>query len=105
MLLKLEPNARALADYMSELSEEAYCAGWMHDLEYELWEATLSGPKEYGRLMISWAHIARLKLLSAAAGGWIIFDEVEAESLMAIDEWQNHFREWKKASKGRVGRE
>jgi hypothetical protein len=29
MLLKLEPKARELADYMSGLSEEAYCAGWM----------------------------------------------------------------------------
>lgn len=24
-------HARALADYMSSISENAYCAGWMHE--------------------------------------------------------------------------
>jgi hypothetical protein len=36
VLLDLSPQARALADYMSELSEEAYSAGWMMGLEFEL---------------------------------------------------------------------
>jgi hypothetical protein len=29
--------ARELADCMSDISEEYYCAGWMHNLENALW--------------------------------------------------------------------
>lgn len=29
MLSELTPSQRALAEYMSDLSEDAYCAGWM----------------------------------------------------------------------------
>ena len=38
MLRDLTPPQRQLADFMSDLSENAYCAGWMSGLEYALWE-------------------------------------------------------------------
>src|SRR5215471_17785201 len=95
MLLKLEPKARELAEYMSGLSEEAYYAGWMDGLEFELWEAVISGPREYGRLQITLDHIAQLRRLSGAAGGWIIFDDTEEESLLPIGEWERRFNRWK----------
>jgi hypothetical protein len=102
MLLKLEPKARELADYMSGLSEEAYCAGWMDGLEFELWEAVISGPRKYGRLQITLNHTSRLRRLSEAAGGWIIFDETEEELLLPMGEWKRRFNEWKQdAQQGR----
>lgn len=61
MLHQLDPAARALADYMSGLSEEAYCAAWMQDLEFELWRALGGGPTTYGRLELTHAHVARLE--------------------------------------------
>ena len=39
----MEPDAIKLRDYMSELSERAYCAGWMEGIEYALWNAVLRG--------------------------------------------------------------
>jgi hypothetical protein len=36
---RLDHAQRQLADYMSDLSEEAYSAGWMNGLEYALWDA------------------------------------------------------------------
>lgn len=54
---------KELSDYMSELSEEAYYAGWMEDLEYALWDAVILGPKKYGVLDITTNHISKLKLL------------------------------------------
>jgi hypothetical protein len=35
MLADLNPEQRALADYMSEISEESWHAGWLSDLEYQ----------------------------------------------------------------------
>jgi hypothetical protein len=46
MLADLSPDQRRLADYMSELSESAYCAGWMEGLEFALWEAVQGQRKE-----------------------------------------------------------
>ncbi len=95
MLSKLEPKARQLAEFMSGLSEEAYCAGWMDGLEFELWDAVIGGPREYGCLQITLGHIAQLRELSAAAGGWIVFDDKEEESLLPVGEWEKRFAEWK----------
>jgi hypothetical protein len=95
MLLKLEPKARELADYMSGLSEEAYCAAWMDGLEFELWEAVVNGPRSYGRLQITLDHIAELRRLSEGAGGWVVFDETEEESLLPMEEWTETFTNWK----------
>ena len=37
-----------LAKYMSELSEEAYAAGWMSHLEYNLWQVMKGEISDYG---------------------------------------------------------
>ena len=95
MLLKLEPKARELAEYMSALSEEAYCAGWMDGLEFELWEVVINGPRRCGRLQITHDHIAQLRRLSEAAGGWIVFDDNEEESLLPMEDWERSFANWK----------
>ena len=77
--------ATALADYMSELSEKAYCAGWMMDLEAVLWQSVLEGPFHYGRLELTSAHVDRLHALSEACGGWIIYrDRME---FVSLSEW------------------
>jgi hypothetical protein len=72
MLRDLPTDQRLLADFMSELSEEAYYAGWMMDLEYALWEAVIGVRRDYGRLELSEAHCTRLRELSDNCGGWIV---------------------------------
>jgi hypothetical protein len=84
---RLSPEARELATYMSELSEEAYCAGWMTDLEYELWDIVQTGPRKYGRLDITTDHIARLRTLADRCGGWIVFDDEKEEVFVPMDRW------------------
>ena len=37
----LNESQQALGDFMSEISEEAYYAGWMEDMEYVMWYALL----------------------------------------------------------------
>ena len=96
MLRTLEPEAHELAEYMSELSEQAYYAGWMRDLEFELWDAVVNGPREYGRLLITEEHIGELRRLSEAARGWIVFDDKHEEILLPIKKWMERFETWKR---------
>jgi hypothetical protein len=75
MLCDLTTDQRVLADYMSDLSEQANYAGWIKDLEYALWEGVIGVRREYGRLDLTDAHRARLRELSDLCGGWIVFDK------------------------------
>jgi len=84
------PEAAALRDYMSELSEEAWYAGWQTDLEYALCDAVEHGPRCYGRLDVTDRHIAKLRELSLACGGWIRFaDDAPEEEFVPLDAWKH----------------
>jgi hypothetical protein len=87
MLNDLTPEQRALAEYMSDLSEQAYSAGWMRDLEHTLWRALTDGPFRYGYLELTLQHIARLRELSERCGGWIRFDNDKEESFVSRERW------------------
>ncbi len=87
----MKPEAKKLMSYMSNLSEEAYCAGWIEGLEYALWKAVLEGSYNYGRLSITDEHTVKLKELSENCGGWIVFDDVEGETFVSLDQWQSMY--------------
>lgn len=84
----MNPSAQALTDYMSELSEAAYSAAWMQGLEFALWKAVTEGSGHYGRLHITADHISKLRKLSDACGGWIVFDAETEETLVDLGEWR-----------------
>ncbi|WMW81309.1 hypothetical protein RF679_03260 [Undibacterium cyanobacteriorum] len=94
MLRDLSEQQRALADYMSELSEAAFHAGWMEALEFELWEAVVTGPRRFGQLDISQDHILHLSELHKACGGWIRFDEEYEEIFVPTGEWLKRVAEY-----------
>ncbi len=93
MLTSLNEQQRELATYMSTLSEQAFGAGWMKDLEYALWNVLTSGPCQYGHLHITTTHIERLRTLSRACGGWIRFDDSAEETYVPIAQWIAHCAE------------
>lgn len=93
MLKDLSPGQKALADYISELSEEAYSAGWMEGVEFTLWTAVIGDQRSFGRLQITEKMLQRLKDLSADCKGWIYFDESNEESFLLIEQWKKKFRE------------
>jgi hypothetical protein len=90
----LTPQQRALAEYMSELSEEAYCAGCMADLEYNLWEAVSVVRRTYGRTTISHAKKERLRALCDDCAGWIVFESGVGATWLPLDAWEQRFKEW-----------
>jgi hypothetical protein len=89
MLSDLDHHQRALAEFMSSLSETAWYAGWMEGLEFELWRAIIDGPFRYGRLELTTTHIARLRGLSESCGGWILFDDELEEAFVPTDRWKS----------------
>ncbi len=91
MLKDLTPAQRQLAEYMSELSEDAYCAGWMDGLEFALWRAVTEGPREYGFMHLSREQIERLGSLSEKCGGWIVFDDELWETWVPLSEWRRRY--------------
>jgi len=78
----------ALLRLMSDLSEDCWCAGWMTDLEFTLWEAMRTGGRELGWGGIGDRDLARLKHLHELAGGWWIWDKGETGNrFVTTEEW------------------
>ena len=79
--------AHALAERMSAISEDCYCAGWMMGLEFALWSFVLNGPEGYGQGRVSEDDVAALKSLSEKAGGWIVFRMDRGMMFVPMAEW------------------
>ena len=94
MLDDLTTFARALADLMSDLSEETYCASWLRDLEFLLWETVIGRRDSYGRFPLTGEEILRLEELSEAGDGWIIYDDVARETWIPSEAWEKRFEDW-----------
>jgi hypothetical protein len=82
---------------MSEISEETWCAGWMHDLEFTLW-AALCGDAAERRLKLTSVQVANLKALSSACQGWIVFRDDTEETYLPLPEWERQFAAWSSRS-------
>jgi hypothetical protein len=77
-------TADLLLKLMSWISEECWCAGWMHNLEYILWDA-VTGRREN---VCSPEEIKELKYLSEKCGGWIIWDDqAKGERFIPMQDW------------------
>lgn len=87
MLNELTHDQKMLAACMSELSEQAFHAGWMENLEHALWRAVTEGPFRYGHLDITSVHIEKLNSLSQACQGWIVFDRDSEETFISLRDW------------------
>ncbi len=84
----IEYIRKDLYDYMSELSEDYWCASWLMSLEWTLWEhlrATNGGdwniPKE---------KLNHLRELYQAAGGWWVWRDTDKDPVfLTNEEWQD----------------
>lgn len=85
---------RQLAKEMSDISELAYCAGWMLGLEFALWRAVQGGGKDYGMIVLDDGRLARLRTLSAQCGGWVQISEDGFERFVPADEWERRYATW-----------
>jgi hypothetical protein len=79
---------------MEYLSEENWCAGWLHDLEFELWEWVIKwragvplSPDEEA----NWDHWTKdaqaLSWLAEQAGGWWRWVPDVGPEFVPMEEW------------------
>jgi hypothetical protein len=86
--------AELLCHYMSDLSEDYFCAGWLCGLEFTLWGmAFAKADRTFGFGELNQEEIDKLVDLSVAAGGWWWWvdreDPVESgEEFVTWDEWE-----------------
>jgi len=93
MIHELTPDERHLAELMRNISERCYSAGWMCNLEYVLWNAVVSGPRDYGHGAITKDDIDKLTQASHKISSWILFDEELEEIIIPLDKWRVKFSE------------
>jgi hypothetical protein len=81
-----------LALRMSDISEDLWCAGWLMDLEFRLWEAIQGGTSD----PFAEEDLRELAELSALVGGWH-----NGERFIPIDEWHSILSEHRRTSTDR----
>lgn len=84
--------AALLARVMASLSEDYWCAGWLTDLEFQLWEAAVQGssPSTYPA-----ADLEQLRDLSTRCGGWVTWiDWPPWRRYVPLDEWRKQYAAW-----------
>jgi hypothetical protein len=78
-----------LLGMMTGISEDHWSAGWLKDLELELWQARQDGgPFEYGHGVVTQRQCALLRLLSDEAGGWWVFDMGAGPVFLSMNQWR-----------------
>ena len=83
--------AALLGRLMSDLSQDYWCAGWLIDIEFELWEG-LAG----GSTSITPSEIAQLLYLSERCGGWIVFDNQRPyRRYVRLADWSHEYEVWR----------
>ena len=84
-----------LAELVSDISEDQYCAGWLTGLEYELWALLQSSDAErVGTFRGTHPRdVRRLRELSAVTNSWIVWADHSDPDLQHIplNEWEQRY--------------
>lgn len=90
--------ARELLRYkMEEYSQDGFCATWLVDLEFDLWEAAdRQAPSEREAYTVATSRECRA--LAEIAGGWWVYqDEIRPNELgpvfISLERWQQILEE------------
>ena len=80
MITKEETDlfAENLQDLIRCYSEETWCAGWMNNVEHEIWDK------------INEPQFAVMRMLSIHINGWVDYD-----GFVPMKEWLKRHDEWK----------
>lgn len=92
----LNPAQRDLQRAMSDLSEECRAAGWDYGTERALWacmvEPMPDGGRRWGHGVVTQEDVARLRALSEACGGWIVWESANnGETWLPIEDWRRRY--------------
>jgi hypothetical protein len=80
-----------LPTLMSAISEDCWCAGWLHATEYALWTMVEHGAGKWGQGEVTQAQVDRLKRLSELAGGWFAWRDGDGPEFVPMERWVAEF--------------
>lgn len=82
-----------LADLMSDISEDCWCAGWLSCNEYALWGmvADPTAERRYGFGYVEDEQVAELMSLAQRTGGWIIYFDDAFDPDAPVEDWGERF--------------
>lgn len=95
MLNDLNKEQLALENFMSNISENGFSAGWQKDLEFDLWTALVDGKRNYGFYTLTEEDINQLRSLSEECGCWIVFDDETEETAVDLESWKKMYADKK----------
>lgn len=92
----------ALLAEMERISDDGWCAGWMHDLEYDLWAATLA-PRSTRATEAGLTTFlpAYLRGLATTARGWWMWSTRKQSApvhrrFVSLARWRKFYAAWAK---------
>ena len=91
MLNDLTKEQRILADFMSDLSEKCYSAGWLENLEYVLWDTLTKGERKFGQDILSQQDIDQLIQFSKDCNCLVYYDDATEETAIDLALWRQKF--------------
>jgi hypothetical protein len=80
-----EGAAMGLLALMTGMSEEYYCASWLIDLEFTLWE--IQAGTRFGFRVVTERQATLLRLLSEECDGWWRYDAEEGPVFIRRADW------------------
>ncbi|HTH49686.1 MAG TPA: hypothetical protein VMB21_19390 [Candidatus Limnocylindria bacterium] len=106
--------ATVLAAAISSYSEDVYCAGWLDDIEHQLWETIAARKPDAYECAVQKLHAAAkkprpsfgkpsaeflsgLKLLAERFQVWVVYQEVE--TAIHLQDWLSLHEEWHESKK------
>lgn len=99
-------DERKLYELMSDISEDCWCAGWMHGNEFALWDAITTGDLNYGMGEIDRVDLAQVAALAVGCGRWIIWrDDDDGLDKNDASEWGAYsisLKDWFERCDGRA---
>ena len=78
--------ALGLLALMRGISEQCYYAGWMSDLEYDLWQIAREAPYGHGTITARQAQL--LRLLTEEADGWCTYSDGDDPVFLDLASWR-----------------
>jgi len=86
-----------LVDFISELSQDYFAAGWLNGIEFDTWDLISKGIISDAFSLVTLSEdldtIEDLKSLSNITGTWVIWDETVGDAIpIEMDEWKQKIR-------------
>lgn len=86
-----------LIELVKKISERDYCAGWVENIEFDLWDAIEKMEDGEKSERFDRCELEKLAELSDDCGYWVGYSGKYGEIFIQINNWLENFKIWKSA--------